>query len=236
MDSNRFDTLTRALAGRRSRRSVFGAIAGGLAAALGEIRATNADIDVCLAFCKSVFPPGRQRGQCISQAQAGQGPCALCAGEPDRFCEGECVDLQTDQRHCGRCGIPCVGGTCSSGACDCTIVGQSPDDDGFCVCHVTRCSTSDDCCNFPDNTFMCVEGKCAACTPYTFLVDDPTGPLTLPCCDGEFVKLPAFLPWICMAACGSDADCVGRHVCLDTGICGCPPGTELSVTGACNDV
>jgi hypothetical protein len=39
----------------------------------------NADAVVC---CKELFPPGKLRGQCISQAAKGLGPCVIDAGVP----------------------------------------------------------------------------------------------------------------------------------------------------------
>jgi hypothetical protein len=39
--------------------------------------AGNSDAVRC---CKEVFPPGKERGQCIADAAKGQGPCGADAG------------------------------------------------------------------------------------------------------------------------------------------------------------
>ncbi len=37
------------------------------------------------------------------------------------MCGGACVDTQTDDAHCGACGVGCTGGTCTAGACVCPM-------------------------------------------------------------------------------------------------------------------
>ncbi len=50
----------------------------------------------------------------IGQCAAGQ-----CCNGGLKGCNGECVDTQTDKRHCGRCGFDCIapGFDCCSGSC-----------------------------------------------------------------------------------------------------------------------
>jgi hypothetical protein len=96
MDSIRFDTLTKALTSRGGRRTVLRRIAGGAGVALAaaaEPRAGRAARGRC--------PTGQRR----------------CPGS-----RGACVDLQTDPKHCGRCGNDCsschsCGGECCAGVC-----------------------------------------------------------------------------------------------------------------------
>jgi hypothetical protein len=81
MDSIRFDTLTKALTSRGGRRTVLRRIAGGAGVALAaaaEPRAGRAARGRC--------PTGQRR----------------CPGS-----RGACVDLQTDPKHCRRCGNDC---------------------------------------------------------------------------------------------------------------------------------
>lgn len=43
-----------------------------------------------------------------------------CTCKPENSCSGACVDLSTDPKNCGTCGITCVaGGACTSGKCAC---------------------------------------------------------------------------------------------------------------------
>jgi hypothetical protein len=52
----------------------------------------------------------------------------ICGGIGMSECDGECVDLETDSDHCGRCGNACPTGTaCAGGVCSC----EDSDGDGF---------------------------------------------------------------------------------------------------------
>lgn len=77
MDSHKFDTLSRALARGSSRRRVLGAVAGSLIAVVGGRQTTQARNNECAKLCKSLFGPGKDRGQCISAGARGRGPCAV---------------------------------------------------------------------------------------------------------------------------------------------------------------
>src|SRR5688572_4380226 len=77
MDGHKFDTLSRTLAAGTSRRRVLGALAGSLVAMLGGRQVTQAQGNSeCAALCKTLFGPGKDRGQCISAGARGEGPCA----------------------------------------------------------------------------------------------------------------------------------------------------------------
>jgi hypothetical protein len=113
MDSIRFDTLTKALTSRGGRRTVLRRIAGGAGVALAaaaEPRAGRAARGRC--------PTGQRR----------------CPGS-----RGACVDLQTDPKHCGRCGNDCsschsCGGECCAGVCGlCFAAGQICCQGSYCV-------------------------------------------------------------------------------------------------------
>ncbi len=63
-----------------------------------------------------------------ADAGADAGTC-----EDGALCGGACVDLQTDDRHCGACGAACVGGACIDGACACPEDPCSEGNDTYCV-------------------------------------------------------------------------------------------------------
>jgi hypothetical protein len=82
MDGKRFDDLTEAFATGASRRRVLkllgGGLAGGLGLALGGRTATRAEDggnSACAHLCQELFPPGKERGQCIAAGAHGEGPC-----------------------------------------------------------------------------------------------------------------------------------------------------------------
>lgn len=74
MDHNRFDDLTRTLATSTSRRQALKLFGGGLLAALvpGSALAKGGGNSACAKFCNSVYPPGRERAKCISDAAKGE--------------------------------------------------------------------------------------------------------------------------------------------------------------------
>jgi hypothetical protein len=74
MDSNRFDDLTRTLAQGTSRRQALKALGGSLLAALvpHSALAKGGGNSTCAQFCTSVYPPGRERAKCISDAAKGE--------------------------------------------------------------------------------------------------------------------------------------------------------------------
>ena len=91
MDGERFDDLTRKLAGGVSRRRALGLLAGGTVGALGAAfgrgrRAAAQDIDdACFsnADCESGFcnrPQGRRRGKCADVSDCPF--CGLLIGSP----------------------------------------------------------------------------------------------------------------------------------------------------------
>lgn len=49
---------------------------------------------------------------------AGAGGSGLCGSASQTFCDGSCVDLQSDTKNCGSCGFLCsAGSTCAQGSC-----------------------------------------------------------------------------------------------------------------------
>lgn len=189
MDGKRFDQLTEALATGSSRRRVLkllgGGLATGLAASLG-LRQTiqakgNSD---CAHVCTSLFPPGKARGECISQGAHGKGPCAVsadpCAGIDCSSLDGACSTGSCNGGACyssaineaGTC-ITAAGkkGTCADGTCTDQVDLCAGIDCAFLhdACNSSRCDTG--VCypepannSFPCTTTLNEEGNCSAGT------------------------------------------------------------------------
>ena len=148
MDDERFDRWVRFLGDRVTRRGVLAIVTASFAAIpLGatasrrgrggssQRNAANGDGAArqnadCAARCKKLFPPGKKRGQCISQAARGRGPCA----KP--VCTVQCAN---DAACCDAPGFGCCNDTCTE-----------LDDDGACsppVCTTpSTCASDDQCC------------------------------------------------------------------------------------------
>jgi hypothetical protein len=75
------DELAKGLAsGTVSRRKALRLMAvalvgSALASFPGVTRAAEGDNSACAKFCRENFPPGRERGECISAGARGEGPC-----------------------------------------------------------------------------------------------------------------------------------------------------------------
>ena len=126
MDGTRFDELTRALAAGSTRRRVLGALAGGLAAALGGRRAVRAD---------------HKAGHCAKEGQQ--------AHEGDRNHRKPCCPGLVPDAN-GRCGpeaAACGGAGCAKDG----VCGVFADCGGGCNCWFTpsggtRCFTANGTC------------------------------------------------------------------------------------------
>lgn len=135
MHDARFDRIARDLASGISRRTIirFGAaLAGVTSLKAPSAFASGTGNAQCAAFCRSVFPPGAERGQCVEEAAHGTGACASACGGADActspfggcggsgfcFCAttvdgvGLCLDVDLVA-----CGTPCrTSQECGSGA------------------------------------------------------------------------------------------------------------------------
>ncbi len=113
MDPQRFDSLARALAAPRTRRSVLGGLMGGWLAGLlgrqgGDARQASTD---CKSFCQG-RPPG-ERGKCTSDAAKGRGLCYECGPAAINPAAVACQG-----KDCGQVVNACGATvTCGSGAC-----------------------------------------------------------------------------------------------------------------------
>jgi hypothetical protein len=178
MDGDRFDSLTRALGSGRSRRSLLRGLGAAALGAAGLARAGRADAanlgnSPCAHFCQTVFPPGPNRGACVSQAAHGTGPCAACGANPGNYCGGACTDTQTDIANCGGCGNACPSDACHSATCVAGVCGLAPANAGA-VCadapdHCTNASTCDAAGN-------CVAGGPVNCDDQNACTDDSCDP------------------------------------------------------------
>lgn len=131
-------------------------------------------------------------------------------------CGGACVDIDSDDAHCGECGNSCAADeTCESGNCNCAEACCDDSDcadwqicgDGTCVCdEANECCGDEDCPGFEE----CQSGSCM--------------------CDG--------------GECCTDDDCSGglmcsnRQECIDEGTycddsCDCPYGYLCSASNEC---
>jgi hypothetical protein len=80
-ETHSLDDLARRLAGgtisrREAVRLLGSALVGGVLASIpGVALAQPGGNSACVQFCKQEFPPGPERGRCISQGARGEGPC-----------------------------------------------------------------------------------------------------------------------------------------------------------------
>lgn len=102
MDSGKLDRLARLLASAPSRRSVVRALA---ATAIGA--GVVARAEPAVAACREV---GDRRGckknsDCCDNTRCRNKKCKCKSGYDE--CDGKCVDLDSDEKNCGRCDRTC---------------------------------------------------------------------------------------------------------------------------------
>jgi hypothetical protein len=157
---------------------------------------------------------GCDRGSCVCPAGG-----ALCA---------RCTDLASDDLNCGRCGLACGEGRCSSGNCLCDTR----------IPTVQACGGSPACVDTATDPMHC--GSCEAACPYGNEA-----------CLGGVCACPPAQPTLCRGAtssacadlrrdpahCGRcEVACAVNGTCVD-GACGCPAGTVLcAAQGVCADL
>lgn len=90
------------------------------------------------------------------------------------YCSGDCADLATSERHCGRCGNACPGGTCVSG--ECYYLGSDPDN---CGSVGNRCGAGEICCSGTCRPEETGDPERCACTSTPCRASDGLG-----CCNG----------------------------------------------------
>ena len=122
MDGSRFDNLSRAFSLSSTRRS---AIRAAVATAIGGASVVAlAESGSAQVVCRSAGQACTRNKQCCSDAcdtrrsapSNQRNKCYCPNGRTD--CGNACVDLTSDENHCGACGIACGGGeTCCNGTC-----------------------------------------------------------------------------------------------------------------------
>jgi hypothetical protein len=155
---------------------------------------------------------------------AGQTRCQIGAarhGKPRKAC----VDLQTDAKHCGQCGIVCGSGqSCVAGACtgtcasDCT--GKQCGDDGcggICgTCPVGQTCQQGHCVCVPD----CAGKQCGG---------DGCGGSCGSCGNGKHCQQGRCVTNSCAGGCGSHGSCQGGACVCDAGYASCAAGSPCDV-------
>jgi hypothetical protein len=100
MDDTAFDDVARLAASTRSRRWFALKLAGGIAAGIAGF-----------TMLEPETTEARKRRR-RRKKRKGQDRCELTV------CDGQCVDLKSDQNNCGACGEACAEGlTCCDGVC-----------------------------------------------------------------------------------------------------------------------
>lgn len=134
MDSDRFDRLSRALAGPLTRRTSLG-----VATLLGLVPVLHAGAK------------GRKKHKKKKKltCPTGYSPCSR-----------QCVDLSDNSQHCGACATVCSPGkACCQGTCV-----DLRDNDSHCAACGHRCLTRDDETPREDAAEICQAGACVACS------------------------------------------------------------------------
>jgi hypothetical protein len=154
--------------------------------------------------CRRLGRECRRDSQCCSRNCIRRRGDKVCGCPEDQSrCGDRCVNLKTDERHCGRCGKSCdageecVRGKCKNGTPTCTVDSNTP------------CSTP---CNPSDPACQCattVEGDTVCLNAFAF----ENGQVPGPACS------PALRP------CTSSADCPDPEgqACVSWSPC-CPAG------------
>ena len=191
-----FDELARGLADGSVTRAKAIRLMGG--ALVGAALASVPGV----AWANDRCPEGQTRcnDRCVN-LNTNERHCGSCrnrCASTQTCCGGRCVNLKRSERHCGSCSNHCAEGEeCMDGVCQ-----------GGCPSGTTPCGTgtSVTCCAEGQE---CVGGTCAASCP----------PDTKLCNNGQ------------CANCCDNADCSGCATC-QSGTCACPSGTVF-VNGAC---
>jgi hypothetical protein len=171
---------------------------------------------------------------------------------PCTKCGNECVDIYSDPRHCGGCGIACASGMCVKAMnglpfCSCDTDGGVPgcsspaaplcNDNGLCTCGGSESGI----CN-PKYGDSCKSGACTcgnepACTTLASNCNPSLSPSCRcgngPACDKDTAnrcdttKSPS-------CRCGNAAACAAGTTCCTQNSTCCQPGQYCCIDGCCN--
>ena len=158
MDDAQFDDLTRALAGRLSRRQMLKLLGSGLLALVGFSPTGRTS-----AAASSLQPHDQQGvGALPSQSStcpAGKSSCGDYCCHPSQECCGDvCTDIRSDPSNCGACGASCAAGlSCVDGACSACPKGHHVQCNGACCPENGTCETRGH-----GRGVSCSRGQCCA--------------------------------------------------------------------------
>jgi hypothetical protein len=157
------------------------------------------DPTTCECRCPDACSPGQTQDPTTCACTCGDVSCAGAC------CGGACIDLQTDDANCGRCGNACTGArTCRNGQCGCP-----PERPDLCNGVCTNFNYDRFACGGCGSVFICPGGFFTACCPGKGI---GTGLCTNPDIDA-----------LNCGACGRV--CPPGQKCQN-GRCACPPGTR----------
>jgi hypothetical protein len=168
---NSFDELARGLAsGTLSRGRALRLLGGVL---VGSALASVPGVALADDDCRSFGRRCRRDSQCCSRNCVRRGDEKVCGcPEGKRRCDDRCVNLKTDERHCGSCSNSCEAGQeCVRGVCQ----GGCPS--GTTTCGTECCAEGQECvggvCQCPSGTTLC-GGNCVSNQCDTGQTFDPT--------------------------------------------------------------
>ncbi len=204
---------------------------------LGQIRCDGRCVDPETSWSNC----GRCGHQCPAYYTCRESTCTpfysgddtVCEEPGLDYCSGDCADLATSERHCGRCGNACVGGTCVNG--ECYYLSSDPDN---CGSVGNRCGSGEICCSGMCRAEDTGDSERCACSSVPCRASDGFG-----CCNGYCWDLGNDLMncGSCGNECAAGRSCCGGR-CVDIwwnedncGRCGhaCPWGKECQNGHCC---
>jgi hypothetical protein len=139
LDGSRFDALTRTLVTTGSRRRFLAGVIASAGALVGVVSVEGRRCSEGGTICRE--DANCCAGLCGPKDQFGRRRCGCTDGQTD--CNGQCVNLQSDDNNCGACGAACPDGTiCEIGCVPAPVEGTwsswTPDPCGPCPAIQTR--------------------------------------------------------------------------------------------------
>lgn len=228
MDDERFDALTRTLAGVGTRRGAVRLIGAAAVAALAPALAAgkagrkgNGKGKGNKRDC----PRGQKKcnGSCVDLTSDffNCGSCGnVCSSAAGTLCCGSaCVDTTSNKAHCGGCFVACEGADagCFTGICTRCPVGQVRcEGTGTCADVQTDPKNCGTCGRECATNETCESGRCACAGPHCVV-----SPGTTRCC-----------PATAGVCCDGGGCCPNGQVCCPGGRC-CPGGTACVADNKC---